>query len=163
LIVAPKRNRFVLAAALVAALFAGSFAPSYAFLDKTRFVAHLGIAWFAFHHFVWKPYQDGSFNNGAPHRVSSIVKGGVALLFAVHEVKVADKIAQTSSDPLLHKLDGALGGLQTQFSTIGSKLKGGNFDPKDIEGLNTATNGVGSAAASDGAPIKDVAVPIPSS
>ena len=160
---APKRNRFVFAAALVAALFAGSFAPSYAFLDKTRFVAHLGIAYFAFHHFVWRPYQAGSFNNGAPHRVSSIVKAGVALLFAVHEVKVADKIAKTSNDPLLQKLDGALTGLTTQFGTIGSKLKSGNFDPKDIEGLNTATNGVSTAAAADGATIKDVPVAIPGS
>jgi hypothetical protein len=163
LTIAPKRNRFVLGAALVAALLAGSFAPSYAFLDKTRFVAHLGIAYFAFHHFVWKPYKDGSFESGAPHRVSTIVKGGIALLFAVHEVKVADKIAKTSSDPLLQKLDAGLTGLTTQFGTIGAKLKSGNFDPKDIEGLNTATNGVSTAAAADGATIKDVPVAIPGS
>jgi len=158
---ASKRAPLVCALAFAAALIAGTIAPSSAFLDKTRFVAHLGVAYFAFHHFVWKPYKAGEFDNGAPHRISTIVKGGVALLFAVHEVKVADKIAKTSNDPLLQKLDGALGGLSTQFATIGQKLKGGNFDPKDIEGLNGATTGVSSAAAADGATIKDVPVAIP--
>ena len=147
--------------AFVASLVAGTVSPSYAFLDKTRFVAHLGIAYFCFHHWLVKPYQAGAFNQGADHRVSSIVKGGVALLFAVHEVKVADKIAKNSSDPLLQKLDGGLTNLQNQFGTIGAKLKGGNFDPKDIDTLNTSTNGISTAAAADNVTVKDVAVPVP--
>jgi len=158
---APKRKTLAFALAFAAALIAGTFTPSYAFLDKTRFVAHLGVAYFAFHHWVWKPYKDGDFNSGAQHRVSTIVKGGVALLFAVHEVKVADKIAQTSNDPLLKKLDGGLSALEANFGSIGAKLKSGQFDPKDIEGLNTSANGVSTAAAADGAVIKDVPVTIP--
>lgn len=158
---APKRKTVALALALAGALVAGTLTPSYAFLDKTRFVAHLGIAYFAFHHFVWRPYEAGAFNNGAPHRLSTIVKGGAALLFAVHEVQVADKIAKDSNDPLLHKLDGALTGLESQFGTIGQKLKNGTFDPKDIEGLNSSANGVSSAAAADGATIKDVPATVP--
>ncbi len=157
--IAQKPKTFVIVLAFASALVAGTVTPSYAFLDKTRFVAHLGIAYFCFHHWVLKPYQEGAFASGAPHRISTIVKGGVALLFAVHEVKVADKIAKTSSDPLLQKLDGALTGLQTQFSTIGAKLKGGSFDPKDIDTLNSSTNSVSSAAAADNVTVKDVPVP----
>jgi hypothetical protein len=33
----------------------GAASPSSAFLDKTRFVAHLGVAYFAFHHWVLLP------------------------------------------------------------------------------------------------------------
>lgn len=154
-----KPKSLFLVAAFATALLAGVASPSFAFLDKTRFVAHLGVAYFCFHHWVLKPYQAGSFNSGAPHRTATIVKGGVALLFAVHEVRVADKIAKTSNSPLLQKLDGGLTALQTQFSTIGAKLKGGNFDPKDVGTLNTATGAEQDAATAAGAPIKDVPAP----
>ena len=154
-------KRILLATALAVAMFAGSLTQSSAFLDKTRFVAHLGVAYFVFHHWVLHPYQTGAFASGAPHRTSTIVKGGVALLFAVHEVKVAKKIADTSKDPLLQKLDGGLAGLTGSFASVGAKLKSGHFDPKDIEGLNGATSALGSQAAAGGAPIKDVPVAIP--
>jgi len=119
-----SRNKFVLAAALTLALFASFARPSYALLDKTRFAAHLGVAYFCFHHWVLKPIQAGEFSKGAPHRVSTIVKGGAALLFAVHEVKVAERIAHKSNSPLLHSLDGKLVGLQphSRLSEPPSKL-----------------------------------------
>jgi hypothetical protein len=157
--VASRRTSFALALAFAGALVAGAFSPSYAFLDKTRFVAHLGVAYFCFHHWVLKPYQEGAFAEGAPHRISSLVKAGAALLFAVHEVQVAEKIAKTSSDPLLQKIDSQLVVLTTQFGAIGAKLKSGTFDPKDIDLLKSLTAAVGVAAAADHAVIKDVPIP----
>jgi hypothetical protein len=161
----PSTSSFVkkltLAVALSAALVAGAFSPSYAFLDKTRFALHLGIAYFCFHHWVLKPYQEGAFASGAPHRVSTIVKGGAALLFAVHEVRVADSIAKKSNDPLLQKLDGGVSTLMGSFGAIGTKLKSGTFDPKDIENLTTEATSLKTQAAADGAPIKDVPVAVP--
>jgi hypothetical protein len=154
-------KKLVVAAAIASALVLGSLSPSNAFLDKTRFVAHLGIAYFCFHHWVLKPYEQGGFSAGAPHRLSTIVKAGIALLFAVHEVKVAKKIADKSNDPLLRKLDGGLATLMTSFGAIGQKLKSGTFDPKDVNILSTLTTAVGAEAASHGAPIKDVPVAIP--
>jgi len=156
---APGTPKFALVFALAGAMLAGTFTPSYAAFDKTRFVIHLGIAYFAFHHWVWLPYKAGMYDNGAPHRISTTVKGGIALLFAVHEVQVADKIAKTSNDPLLAKLDGGLTALTTQFDSIGTKLKSGSFDPKDITSLNSAATGYSSQAAADGTVIKDVPIP----
>ncbi len=152
-------NRFALAAALTAALVLSFARPSQAFLDKTRFAAHLGVAYFCFHHWVVAPIQRGDFANGAPHRVASIVKGGAALLFAVHEVKVSEKIARTSNSPLLHKLDGKLVALAATFAAVGTSLKAGHFSPSDISGLGSATDSVSADAAADGAPIKDVPIP----
>ncbi len=152
-------NRFVLAAALTAALVLSFARPSQAFLDKTRFAAHLGVAYFCFHHWVVAPIQRGDFANGAPHRVSSIVKGGAALLFAVHEVKVSEKIARTSKSPLLHKLDGKLVALAGTFAAVGTSLKAGHFSPNDVGGLTAATDSVSAESAADGAPIKDVPIP----
>jgi hypothetical protein len=159
--IASYPKRLFLIGALAVGIVAGSLSPSHAFLDKTRFLAHLGVAYFCFHQWVWNPYKAGSFEAGAPHRVSTIVKGGIALLFAVHEVKVAKKIADKSNDPLLRKLDDGLGTMTTSFGTIGQKLKSGTFDPKDIEGLGSLTGAVSTMAAANGAKIKDIPVALP--
>lgn len=154
-------KKLLLAVALVGAMLTSLTSPSYAFLDKTRFVAHLGVAYFVFHHWVMNPYQEGKFNAGADHRTASLVKAGVAMLFAVHEIKVSEKIAHNSKDPLLQKLDGALGGLTGSFAAVGTKLKSGHFDPKDVENLKSLTSSISSTAAAGGTTIKDVPVPVP--
>ncbi len=160
-----KPKTLILCGAFVAAMVASVASPSYAFLDKTRFVAHLGVAYFCFHHWVLKPFQAGSFTTGSPQsRIIPIAKGGAALLFAYHEVKVADKIAKNSNSPLLQKLDAGLSTLESQFSTIGAKLKGGHFDPADITSLSSATSAEQAVATGAGSPIKDISVPsLPSS
>jgi len=154
-------KKFVVVAALACAMFGATLGRSDAFLDKTRFATHLGIAFFSFHHWVMKPYQQGAFATGAPHRISTMVKGGAALLFAVHEVKVAQKIAHTSNDPLLHKLEGNLGGLTATLATVGAGLKAGHFNPADLTGLSKQTDSVGEESAADGVPVKDVPAAIP--
>lgn len=50
-------KRILITLALVLAMLAGAVRPAPAFLDKTRFLAHLGIAYFVFHHWVMKPYS----------------------------------------------------------------------------------------------------------
>jgi hypothetical protein len=154
-----SRRRYVLAAALSLALVVGFARPSSALLDKTRFAAHLGIAYFCFHHWVLKPIQQGEFANGAPHRVSTIVKGGAALLFAVHEVKVSERIAHKSNSKILHSLDGKLVGLAASFAAVGTALKAGKFSPDDVKGLTSTTTDVSNDAAAAGQPIKDVPIP----
>ncbi|MBV9232680.1 MAG: hypothetical protein JO030_01445 [Candidatus Eremiobacteraeota bacterium] len=148
-------------ALLTFAVTFGATRPANAFLDKTRFLAHVGVAYFCFHHWVLNPYREGAFASGAPHRVAALVKGGVALLFAVHEVRVAQDIAHKSSDPLLHALDGKVAALSATFAAVGAKMKGGHFDPSDADTLNNQTTSVGDDAAAHGAQIKDVPVAIP--
>jgi hypothetical protein len=155
------RKGSLIIGAFVVALLSASLGRADAFLDKTRFVAHLGIAYFCFHHWVLKPYEAGAFASGAPHRTSSIVKGGAALLFAVHEVHVSQKIAHASKDPLLQKLDAGITDLEGSFGTIGQKLKSGQFSSQDIDGLKAATAAIATKAAAGGAPIKDVPVALP--
>jgi hypothetical protein len=103
--------------------------------------------------------QQGDFASGAPHRISSIIKGSAALLFAVHEVKVSERIARKSDSPLLHSLDGKLVGLATSFAAVGTALKAGHFAPDDVKGLTTSTADVTADAAAAGQPIKDLATP----
>src|SRR5690349_14945605 len=111
--------------ALIATLLAGVVAPSFAgrasaaapaapaasgmqshaaFLDKTRFLAHVGAAYYAFHHWVYTPYKNGAFKSGTPGRVTAIAKAALALAFSYHELKVAYDIANKSSSKTLHAL-----------------------------------------------------------
>jgi hypothetical protein len=154
-------KRALLAVALVCAIFAGATRPASAFLDKTRFLAHLGVAYFAFHHWVLKPYEAGDFAQGAPHRLATMAKGGLALLFAVHEIHVSEKIAQHSKDPLLQKLNAGLGSLTSSFESVGQRLKSGTAAAQDINSLQGQTNQLNSTATAAGAPIKDVPAAIP--
>src|SRR5579862_1527863 len=146
-----KLKRMSLCGVLIATLFVGTLKPSYAIFDKTRFVLHLGAAFFAFHHFVYNPYKAGGFQTGAPHRTKALVKGGLALLFAYHEVKVAEDIAHKSDSPLLHKLVTPIDSMGAAFANVGRKLKGGSFDPSDVNMINDDVNMVGSGAAAAGA------------
>lgn len=155
------RNRIFLSSTLLLAVAVAPLSTSYALFDKTRFVLHLGAAYFAFHHWDLKPYQQGKFAAGAPGRTASLVKGGLALAFAAHEVTVARKVAANSSSPLLQKLDGGMNSLSTEMSSVGARLKGGNLNPADLKALDTDTQKFGADSAAVGQTIKDVPVPIP--
>ena len=146
---------------LAVAMTAGAVQPAGAFLDKTRFVLHLGVAYFCFHHWVMQPYHDGAFASGAPHRIAAITKGGLALLFAVHEVHVAQEIAAKSNDPLLKKLNGETVALSAAFLAIGQRLRAGHFNPSDIGSLESQASSLGHDASANGVNIKDVPVAIP--
>ena len=146
---------------LMIGLIIGYTAPSQAFLDKTRFAAHLGIAYFVFHHWVQNPYRQGAFGQGAPHRTATMVKAGAAMLFAVHEVHVSQKIAANSKDPLLQRLSGGLTTMAASFVAIGTGLKHGNLNPTDVQSLGSQTDTISGEAAQDGAQIRDVPVAVP--
>lgn len=151
----------MLVGAMTVVTTATVLSPSFAILDKTRFALHLGEAFFAFHHWVYNPYKAGKFQNGAPGRTKTLIKGGAALLFAVHELKVSSEIAHKSKSPLLQKVAGSLDNLQNEYSTLGSKLKGGQFNPADIEAANTHVTAAGSGAAAAGIPVQDKEAAIP--
>ncbi len=153
--------KFWIVILLSASLIGGIARPSLAILDKTRFVAHLGVAYFCYHHWVSQPYKEGKLSEGAPHRTASIIKAGGALLFAVHEIKVSSKIAHASNDKLLQKVAGALDNMGESFSSIGSRFKAGSFSKSDVDALGTSFGQMDRAALANKISVKDVPVAIP--
>lgn len=158
-----KRNLLLLA--LLAALIASVLTPSFtgqagaanrtpthaAAFDKTRFLLHLGAAYFVFHHWVYNPYKQGKFTHGGRiRRFAAIVKAGLALLFAYHEVKVAYQIAQSSNSKLLHAIIAPMNALGNAFQSIGNKFKKGQFSDSDVTNLSTQANGFQSLASKNG-------------
>ena len=101
---------------------------------KTKFVAHTGLAFGAFHRWLYKPMQAGTFKKGAKGRITAFVKGGLAALFIKREVRLA--LADAKANPTLCKtISAPLGKLGDTVQSAFDKLKGG--DDSGITGLNT--------------------------
>jgi len=68
---------------------------------KTRFVLHTGEAFGAFHRYLYKPYQAGSFRKGSPGRIKAFVKAAAAALFIKRQVRLATE--DVKANPTLCK------------------------------------------------------------
>jgi hypothetical protein len=122
---------------------------------KTKFLLHMGLAFGAFHRYIYKPLRAGAFKSGASGRVRAVLKAAAAALFAVHELKVAheDALSDSHLRPIANKIDalaGKLGGL-------GSALKGGVSNPAAILGSAGAVDALGAASGGLGVAVKDLA------
>jgi hypothetical protein len=122
---------------------------------KTKFVLHLGLAFGAFHRYIYRPYVAGSFKSGAGGRTKALVKAGAAALYAVHELKTAreDALSDEHLRPLAERVEGLLG----RLTSLGGSLKGGSLNPGAIAGAAGAVSSLGAASSGVGAVIKDLA------
>jgi hypothetical protein len=127
---------------------------------KTKFLLHSGLAFGAFHRYIYKPFKAGKFASGADGRRTALVKASVAGLFAAHELKVARNDA-LASDTLRRHLVQPLDSLLARLGPLASSLKGGSFDPGAITGAAGALTALSSAAGQQGVEIKDRSAPLP--
>lgn len=119
---------------------------------KTKFVAHSGLAFGAFHRYLYKPYKAGTFQKGADGRVSAFVKGGVAALFIKREIRLASE--NVKANPTLCKA------IAAPLAKIGDTVQGAfdkakSGDTSGLEDVNTAIGSVTGKAKSDGVDIKE--------
>lgn len=130
-------------------------------LEKARFVFHLGVAYYAFNTWVWKPYRTSQFQVGAPNQRSRIVKAGLALGFAAYQVNAAIKMTRNTQDPFLQRIGSLLPNFGKSLTSVGDNLKNGRFDERGIQDLNRSATNLLQSAERQGQPIRPVAVPIP--
>jgi hypothetical protein len=123
---------------------------------KTKFLFHAGLAFGAFHRYIYKPFRNGGFSPPSQHK-AAIVKAGLAALFAYHEAKIALRDAQAS--PILAKLVSPLTALQRQLAGLGGRLKQGELDGGGINTAASTVDHIGSQSASSYKAIQDVATP----
>ncbi len=121
---------------------------------KTKFVLHMGLAFGAIHRYIYKPLRNGALRRGAPGRVTVLLKGAAAAVFAVHELRVAhdDALASNLLRPLANKVD-SLGG---KLSGLVNGLKSGSVNPAAILSSSGAADALGSASSGLGVGIKDI-------
>lgn len=125
-------------------------------LAKTRFALHAGLAFGAFHRYIYKPYRAGGFRPVSRHKLA-IAKAGLAAAFAYHETKLALNDARSS--PLLSKLLAPLLGLQNRLSSLSTSLRGGSVNGAAIQSTSSDVNAVSAAGAKNGQPITDQPTP----
>ncbi len=119
---------------------------------KTKFVAHTGLAFGAFHRWLYKPMKAGTFKKGAKGRVTAFVKGGLAALFIKREVRLA--LADAKANPTLCKtISAPLGKLGDTVQSAFDKLKSG--DSSGVDGLNSLISQTESSSKGQGVEITE--------
>ena len=123
---------------------------------KTKFVLHAGLAFGAFHRYIYKPFKAGDFTPVSRHKLT-LVKAGAAGLFAYHEIKIA--LVDAQSSPTLSKLVSPLTALEAKLRSVGSGLHSGQLSGDAISRVNSAVSSIGSLSSSSGTSIHDLATP----
>jgi hypothetical protein len=134
----------------------GASTAPHVHFAKTKFLLHAGLAFGAFHRYIYKPFRNGGFTPVSSHKLA-IVKAGAAGLFAYHEVKIA--LVDARSSATLSKLVSPLTALQGRLSSLGQQLHNGHLSPASITGANRSVSNVTGLGATSGATIHDVATP----
>src|SRR5947209_14089682 len=124
---------------------------------KTKFALHAGLAFGAFHRYIYKPYKEGKFSGGLLHHKLATVKAALAAAFAYHEVRLALDDARSSK--ILSKLLSPLLALQTKLSSLKSGLTHGTADGATINSANADTGSISTQSGQVGQPIPDQPTP----
>jgi hypothetical protein len=133
---------------------AGTSTTQKSHLATAKFVLHAGLAFGAFHHWIYKPFKAGNFTGGnLKNHKAAALKAALAGLFAYHELKLAFEDAKAS--PLLSKLAAPLTALGTKLKSLASGLKSGTLDPSAVESANGDTSTIGGLASGAGAAISE--------
>jgi len=119
---------------------------------KAKFVLHAGLAFGAFHRWIYKPLKAGDFAHPLSHKFT-IVKGALAAGFVVHELKLA--LTDAQADRTLSKFTAPITALQNKLSGAGSAIRSGNIDASQFDSANSLISSVRSQAAAAGNPIAE--------
>jgi hypothetical protein len=124
---------------------------------KTKFALHAGLAFGAFHRYIYKPLKEGKFSGGLLHHKLATLKAALAAAFAYHEVKLALQDARSSK--LLSKALAPLLALQDRLGALRDGLRSGKVDAGAIEAANGSAGQVSAAGAAAGQPVSDEVTP----
>jgi hypothetical protein len=130
-----------------------SSTPNVGRLPTVKFVLHAGLAFGAFHRYIYKPFKAGAFSGGLFKHKLTVVKAGLAGLFVYHELKLAVMDAQAS--PKLAKLVAPVTALADKIKSIGSSVKSGKPDASSLSSANGDITSVSGLASAAGLPVRD--------
>jgi hypothetical protein len=128
-------------------------------LAKTKFVLHAGLAFGAFHHWIYKPAKAGDLTHPLEHKFTT-VKAALAAAFVYHELKLA--LADAQASPTLSKLVAPITDLQNKLHGLAGSVKSGGASAADVSGLDSTVSSIKSQAAAAGQPITEQTPATPS-
>jgi hypothetical protein len=141
------------------AAVASSTSTSTTHLAKTKFVLHAGLAFGAFHRWIYKPAKAGDLSHPLEHKLTT-VKAALAAAFVYHELKLA--LADAQSSPTLSKLVAPITALQNKLHSLAGSVKSGGASQSDVDGLDSTISSIKSQAAAAGQPITEQTPATPS-
>jgi len=113
-------------------------------LAKTKFVLHAGLAFGAFHRWIYKPAKAGELRHPLEHKFTT-VKAALAAVFVYHELKLA--LADAQASPTLSKLVAPITDLQNKLHSLAGSVKSGGASASDVAGIDSTISQVKSQAA----------------
>jgi hypothetical protein len=119
---------------------------------KTKFVLHAGLAFGAFHRWIYKPGKSGELRHPLKHPLTA-AKAALAGAFVYHEVKLA--LAAARADPTLSKLVAPITALENKVKDLAGRVKSGGASSSDVGGLDSAISSIKDQAASAGQSITE--------
>jgi hypothetical protein len=128
-------------------------------LAKTKFVLHAGLAFGAFHRWIYKPAKAGELTHPLQHKATA-VKAALAAAFVYHQLGLALKDAQ--ADPTLSKLVSPITDLQNKLHGVGGQVKSGGVSASTADDLDGSVSSIKGQAASAGQPITEQVPATPS-
>jgi hypothetical protein len=128
-------------------------------LAKTKFVLHAGLAFGAFHRWIYKPAKAGDLSHPLEHKLTT-VKAALASAFVYHELKLA--LADAQASPTLSKLVAPITDLQNKLHGLAGSVKSGGATSADVTGLDSTVSSIKSQAAAAGQPISEQTPATPS-
>ena len=117
-------------------------------LAKTKFVLHAGLAFGAFHRYIYKPLRAGAFSHPFSHKLT-IVKAGLAALFIRHELSLA--LSDARASPTLSRLVAPITGLENRINA----LRRGTPNASAVTQDNSQVGSIEQAASGAGQPISE--------
>jgi hypothetical protein len=121
---------------------------------KTKFVLHAGLAFGAFHRYIYKPARAGDFSHPFSHKLK-LIKAALAAAFIYHELGLALHDAQAS--PTLSKLVAPITALEARVHGLGGELRHGPPSGSALSSADGSISAIKSQAAGAGQPITEQA------
>jgi hypothetical protein len=135
---------------------AGTSTGSHVTLAKTKFALHAGLAFGAFHHFIYRPFKNHQL--GLRHPIKD-AEAALAASFVLHELRLAETDAKAS--PTLNRLLSPLFALQTKVASL-TGLHHGSADASSLDSANSQIGQLTSQANAAGQNVQDIQPASPS-
>jgi hypothetical protein len=116
-------------------------------LPTTKFVLHAGLAFGAFHHFIYLPIKAGVLRHPLSHKFT-LVKAGLAVLFVAHELRLA--VADAQASKVLRPVVAPLTAAVNKLEGLKSSITGGSVNPSELDAVNAHLTQAGQSAQSAG-------------
>jgi hypothetical protein len=132
----------------------GSTAHEASLAAVPKFIFHAGLAFGAFHHFIFAPFKDGKFMRGSLFsKIKTYAGATLAGAFTYHETKLA--LEDAKQNKALSVLVAPLTALVPLFDSIVAKIKGRNLDTSSIDSVESAITSIEERAKSAGSTVAE--------